>query len=251
MERNYESRFEFKPGKLIYVPTNKSTIQGKKIVKDLLKLWTPADYFYHFGKRGGHVAAMRPHLSQAFKASIDLKEFFTSVTRTKVQRALMKVGYSNSYALDLASDSCVEHGGRKFLPYGFVQSMALATLVVEKSYLGGAITDLRKAGIRVSMYVDDIILSCGDETLLQDAYKTLINAIESSNLKPSPNKSSPPTTAVDAFNCTIFESDIKIKPDRMAQFKEQLKSVSPNGRRAILSYVGAIDVDQRKELITS
>ncbi|MES2432721.1 MAG: reverse transcriptase domain-containing protein [Pseudomonadota bacterium] len=250
MEKNYDFRFEFKPGKFIYVPTDDSITQGQKIVKDLLKKWSAADYFYHFGKRGGHVAAMRPHIVQSYKASIDLKGFFSTVTRTKVQRALRSVGYSNRYAFDLATESCVESGGRKFLPYGFVQSMALATLVVEKSKLGSVIVDLRQSGVQISMYVDDIILSCGDKSILQSAYEALLGAIVVSNLTASPSKSALPASTVVAFNSTIFDTGIKINSARMAEFKEKLKSVSTNGRLAILSYVGVIDDDQKKELIS-
>jgi hypothetical protein len=249
-ERNYEFRFELKPGKFIYVPTEESIKQGKKIVKDLLKNWQPAEYFYHFGKRGGHVASMRPHVPQTFKASIDLKGFFSSVTRTKVQRVLKGIGYSNRYALDLAEKSCVERGGRKFLPYGFVQSMALATLVVEKSNLGRKISELRSNGVRITMYVDDILLSCRDEAGLIEAYSSLIDAISRANLTPSADKSSHPARVVEAFNCTISAASIKLTNDRMEQFKEQLKWATPNGRKAILDYVGVIDKAQRTELLT-
>lgn len=249
MGKNYEFRFELKPSKFIYVPTKEATVAGKKIVNDLLQKWTPADYFYHFGKRGGHVAAMQLHSYQSFKASIDLKGFFNSVTRSKVQRALKSIGYSNRTAFEIASMSCVQAKNRKFLPYGFVQSMALATLAVEKSQLGTVLKTLRNNGVKVSVYVDDIVFSANEKALVDNAFHALVTAVEASNLTCSPEKSASAAESVNAFNCIIFNKVIEINDPRMSLFKSQLASTSAAGRDAILRYVGGINEDQMNELM--
>jgi hypothetical protein len=248
MEKNYEYRFEIKPSKFVYLPTEECRELGQRIVSKLLKNWTPEDYFYHFGKRGGHVAALRPHLSSSFFASVDLKNFFPSVSRTRVHRSLRSVGYANRYALDIATRSCVEVDGRKFLPYGFVQSMALATLAIEKSLVGQKIEQLRSMGVVVTMYVDDIILSGNCIESLTGHFEELKNSIRETHLLISEKKCCAPSESVEAFNCKIDPSGISILDERMHRFHQQLSHTNDYGRAAILRYVGVINVEQAAEL---
>lgn len=248
MLQNYEYRFELKPRKYVYIPTPESRRRGRKIVRDLLDRWVPEGYFYHFGKRGGHIAALRPHVDKKFKASVDLSNFFTSVSRTKVHRSLLQCRYANRHALDIATESCVEASGRKFLPYGFVQSMALATLAVEKSNVGKEISRLRSRGIVITMYVDDIILSSDDCDELTSAYQRIRTAISASNLELAEHKSSEPSDQVEAFNCLIGHGKLEVIESRMQAFATQLEEADDHGRAAILKYVGVLNDDQMKQL---
>jgi hypothetical protein len=192
MAHNYENHFEIKPGKFVFVPTTACLKSGVKIVDTVRKFWTPNQIFYHFGKRGGHVAAMRLHMDNRYFAKVDLTQFFTSVTRTKVVRGLRGIGLSNKDAFDIAYQSVVEHGGKKFLPYGFIQSMALATVCVEQSALGAKLVELNAAGVLVSMYVDDIVISSNDLTLLRSAYDQVHASIKQSNFSANLAKSIEP-----------------------------------------------------------
>ena len=73
---------------------------------------------------------------------------------------------------------------KKFLPYGFVQSMVLATICIEFSLLGSALIRTYGGGnVRVSMYVDDIILSSDDEGALVKAYDEVLNSVRQSNFR--------------------------------------------------------------------
>lgn len=249
--KNYEFRFEIKPGKFVYVPDKKSKLSGKKIVGQIAKKgWRPAGYLYHFGKKGGHVAALRPHQQNEFMASIDLRRFFESISRTKVHRALCKIGFPNKQAFDIAERSCVQDGVRKFLPYGFVQSMALATLVLETSLVGKEIESIKASGISVTMYVDDIILSSSNLLELEIAYGNLIWAIFEANLEISILKCSFPSHQVTAFNCILEKGKIELTLERFYEFKQQLVSASPKKRALILRYVGIINRSQQSVLST-
>jgi Reverse transcriptase (RNA-dependent DNA polymerase) len=247
MSKNYEFRFEIKPGKFVYVPTEACKEYGYGLNKKILARWIPEPYFYHLRKAGGHVAAMRPHLEKSFHASIDLTKFFTSVSRTRVHRALCKIGFANRQALDIATQSCVEADGRKFLPYGFPQSMMLATLVFEKSALGSVVRMLRMDGIIITIYVDDILVSSNNLVDLQSAYEQVLSGIELSGFEASLAKSEEPGVAINSFNCKI-EDRITILDDRMQKFRQQLLVAGPRARDAILRYVGVINSDQALEL---
>lgn len=245
---SYKHFVEFRPGKFIFVPTEEAKRLGGDIVSDLKKLWGPKEYFYHFGKRGGHVAAMRPHINNVYKASIDLKNFFTTVSRTKVARSLRSIGYSRKQAFSVATDSCVKFRGKKFVPYGFVQSMALATLVIEKSAVGVEIEKLRRSGIFISVFVDDILLSSNDAVGLQNAYEALFDKIAASGFEVSKLKCSAPSNHVDAFNCRIENGALEIDDDRMDAFLDSIKNGTAETRYAILKYVGVINKIQESML---
>lgn len=247
MAHNYEYKFELRPQKFIFVPNLQTKTNGKKIIKELTAIWHPADYFYHIGKRGGHVAAMRPHVGNQFKASLDLTNFFTSVSRTKVIRSLKKAGVSSSRSFDIAFDSCVEFRGRKFVPYGFPQSMLLATLAIEKSALGAMIQRQKANGIFITMYVDDILLSHSDKATLTDAYEALISSANQASFTISDGKSSSPDQDVEAFNCHI-EKGLSIRAERMKQFAYQIVDGNSNTKKAILRYVDVVNSQQANDL---
>jgi hypothetical protein len=251
MSHNYKYRFELRPGKHVYVPTPEAIAYGEAIVADVRKHWQPANYFYHFGKMGGHVAAMRPHVSRRYKASIDLKNFFGNVTRSKVSRSLVSIGKPSKEAFSIATESCVVDGQSKFLPYGFVQSMALATLAVENSSLGRCIANCRASGLIVTMYVDDILMSSDDLKIISSAYEDIIASIESSNFSVSASKCSPPSSSVEAFNCIIQKGKIEVSDPRMNAFRDQLIFASEDAREAILRYVSVLNVTQASQLAVS
>ncbi|MCV2881269.1 reverse transcriptase domain-containing protein [Actibacterium sp. XHP0104] len=248
MEKSYEYRFELKPGKHVFIPTREGMKRGQSIVSTLTKNWMPREFFYHFQKRGGHVAALRPHVDQQFKSSVDLTNFFPSVTRTKVHRSLKSIGYANRYALDVASESCVEFEGRKFLPYGFIQSMALATLVVEKSLLGQKISEIRASGGIVTMYVDDILVSGEDFNTVKKQYDEIVLAATESGFAVSEGKLSPPDTSVRAFNCELSNGEIRVLDARMGKFADDGLNSGDATKDAILRYVGVLNEEQRKFL---
>jgi Reverse transcriptase (RNA-dependent DNA polymerase) len=92
----------------------------------------------------------------------DLSKFFDHVTRTKVARALKEIRFKPATAFEYACQSTVEKtlGRRDFsLPFGFPQSPLLATLALSRSALGRQLELIRTQNIRVSIYMDDIILS--------------------------------------------------------------------------------------------
>ncbi len=224
---------------------------GRDIVAKVNSIWSPNQIFYHFGKRGGHVAAMRVHSESAFFAKIDLSQFFVSITRTKVVRSLKKIGISNKEAFEIAYQSVVDFGGQKFIPYGFVQSMALATICMETSALGKVLMDINGRNTLVSVYVDDIIISSDCMSALEEAYIEACEAIKFARLVKNDTKSQPPARSIEAFNCRISTREMKFTPERMRQFLDDYASGNPYRQEAILRYMQVVNEAQAVELVKS
>jgi hypothetical protein len=83
MYDTFKHNFRTERGLLIFVPTKKGREDGEKIIRAVLKRWTPHEHFFHF-QRGGHVAASLIHLPNNAFARLDIKSFFHSVSRSKI-----------------------------------------------------------------------------------------------------------------------------------------------------------------------
>src|SRR3546814_2308894 len=114
-----------------------------------------------------------------FRSSLDLRRFFDQIARTKVHRALKVIGLPHTDAWEMACDSTVDKRPphRAFsLPFGFVQSPIVASVVLAQSALGGAIRRLSRDGMTITVYVDDITLSGPNEHRVGEAIAALETA---------------------------------------------------------------------------
>ena len=94
MIAKWESRFELKPNKWVFVPTAETIAVGRKIKKSIKECWKPPSYYYHL-RSGGHVSALKSHLKHAAFLHLDVQDFFGSINKTRVTRCLKsKVGYA-------------------------------------------------------------------------------------------------------------------------------------------------------------
>lgn len=246
---NYKTRFELKPGKWVFVKIKSSASDGKIIVNELLKKWKPARHYYHFGKRGGHLGALRAHSVCNYRASLDLKNFFPSVSRNKVSKSLKSVGFNQKDAFEIAKRSCVDFEGRRFVPFGFTQSMALATLAIDRSRLGKALDTLRLNGTYISMYVDDLLISSNSKAELFDIYEMLKEEVLAAGFELAKEKCISPTANLDVFNCRIGEGTLAITENRMKAFQDQLLFANEDARDAILRYVSVVNHVQASQLV--
>jgi hypothetical protein len=176
-------------------------------------------FVYHL-RGGGHVAAMHSHRDHHFFARIDIRRFFYSISRSRVQRALQDIGILR--ARHYAKWSCVKNPYLEppySLPYGFVQSPVLATLVLMQSGAGTLLRVLDSdPEITASVYMDDISLSSDNKDHLQVAYAALLETLAAANFEVSPLKLRPPASQVDLFNCDLRHGHAEVRADRVAEF---------------------------------
>jgi len=247
---NYNHKFLIEGTRLIFVQTASARREGVKLHENILSIWTPPQYFYHFAK-GGHVSAIRAHLRNKFFVRLDLSKFFDCINRSRVHRALRRIGFSHRRAWDAACHSTVNKEAKKTnysLPFGFVQSPVLASLAFASSSLGVKIMELHRLGIDVSVYMDDILLSGNNSADLYLARRQLEAAAEISRFTFNSIKSTGPKPEIEVFNIIVSYNTSKISPDRYKKFEEEVKIAKLAGRvdvvRGILGYVGTINENQ-------
>lgn len=153
---------------------------------------------------GGHVEALRAHAGNSWFIHLDIKDFFGSINRSRITRALKNLfGYEQARSIANASTVIHPSRGDYILPFGFVQSPLIASVCLYKSALGRCLRDLQKTGVTVSIYVDDLILSTADLQVVQQALVAVKRAAERAEFRLNPAKEEGPAEKVTAFNIAI------------------------------------------------
>ena len=163
----------------------------------------------------------------------------------------MSIGFDYETAWDIACDSVVEKTPRRRdfrLPYGFVQSPILASLVLDKSALGRALAKVSKSGLTLSVYMDDIIVSGADRSSVVDANEFLRSATVQSSFKINEGKSSEVSTEITVFNISISHDAATIIDGRMEEFEGALEMGDRSVREGIMSYVETVNPSQADDL---
>ena len=249
----YKTPFELKPGVWVFPPTADGKAQGHEFLERLQKKWGPPEYYYHF-RDGGHVQAIRDHMQNDYFAVADIKSFFQSTTRSMAVKALIKVGFKYEDALHIATNSTVslkQIGNKKFIPYGFVQSAFIATLCFEHSKLGGIVRKAAAKGITVSVYMDDIILSCREETndLLHQIFEEILEVMSSAPYLSNADKTQQPGKSIRVFNTEVSNGYVEILDKRMDKFKAALDMPTSDDQiEGIIRYVDGLNANQANEL---
>lgn len=183
---------------------------------------------------------MHHHRDNHSFARIDISNFFYSISRRRVQSALDRAQIGDARFYAKWSTVVSPFGDPRYaLPYGFVQSPILASLVVATSDLGRHLLGL-PASIKVGVYVDDISLSSDDEAELQQAYETILGVIAADGFAVSQAKLRPPAQMIDIFNCELAHGMASVSDDRVNAF--QLSYPSQEAERAFIAYCASVEM---------
>lgn len=247
MPQKWTSRFELKPGTWVFVPSEESRALGNELKAAVEARWEPPANYYHLGP-GGHLLAVRAHLSNTFFAHLDIQNFFGKVNASRVTRWLTPLfGYVKAREYALASTVKHPTTGESMLPFGYVQSPIIASLCLAKSALGKCLQEL--GPVTVSVYVDDIILSSDDEEALSRAVAAVEAAASRARLSVHPEKKVGPALEITAFNIMISHDALSIEPARMQEFSAAFRSSeSEHARAGIHGYVAAVNPVQAATL---
>lgn len=217
--QNYEYTYNRK-GKPVFAPSDLGQRIGNDIKGQVESAYAFDDFIYHLRKKGGHVAALHAHRPHAFFARVDIRRFFYSIARNRVARALRSVGIKRTE--HYAKWSCVKnpYGNPSYaLPYGFIQSPILATLVLMQSGVGAFLREIAAQGtVMVTVYMDDISLSADDLAALKLAFYQLQDRLAEAEFEISPAKTRLPGPAMDLFNCDLQCGRTTVRDDRIDLF---------------------------------
>jgi Reverse transcriptase (RNA-dependent DNA polymerase) len=213
---NFEFSYRSK-GKPVFVPTSIGRRIGYEVKAEVEANYDFDPIYFHL-RRGGHVAAMHHHRDHLFFARIDISRFFYSVSRRRVQSVLDRIGIANARFYAKWSTVANPYGDPPYaLPYGFVQSPILASLVVATSQVGDHLIELAGT-VGIGVYMDDISLSSNDEGELTKAYQSILATLESDGFQVGADKLRAPAGVIDIFNCNLTHGQTSVRDERIKQF---------------------------------
>lgn len=251
MTYKWTHRFQLKPGRWVFVPSDDGRKTGTRIKRDVAGKWRPPSFYFHL-LAGGHLAAVRTHTDSKFFYRSDLDDFFGRVNRSRVTRCL-KHWFPYPEAREMASESVVKRPGLDgyVLPYGFVQSAILASVALDQSKLGSLLRSLhRRPDLRVSVYMDDIIVSGDNELALCSVAEQLNVVATAARFPMSAAKQEGPAKNVTAFNIQLAHKTLEITAERLGEFRDAyLSATSDPCKDGIISYVESVNPDQVPNLI--
>ena len=157
-------------------------------------------------------------------------------------------------AKDIANTSTVTNIGssEKVLPFGFVQSPLIGSIVLDQSYLGHELSKLSKLhNLKLSVFVDDIIISSDNKKLIQSASERILKAIEKSNLHLNQEKLAICNGSIKVFNIIAKYNCLYLTEHRLTVFAEKLINNSSDHFvvEGIVNYMKRVSPQQSKRLI--
>lgn len=246
------SKFQIKEYSWVFVPTEETIQYGQEIKKIIEDKWPKPTYFYHL-KRGGHVKALQKHTRNEYFIHLDIRDFFGHINRSRVTRCL-KEYFPYEKAREIAVESTVRlpvSAIKKYiLPFGFVQSPIIASVCLSKSTLGLYLSKLsRQRKFKVSVYMDDIIISGNNPTALQEELEKITAAAEKSGLPLNANKQEGPSNRITAFNINMSQGALAITTAKLDEFADTYSnSTNDRQRLGILKYVFSVNPDQSAQI---
>lgn len=252
MTPGWLSRFELKPGAWVFVPTVDTIATGREIKQAIQQRWQAPSNYFHL-QNGGHVAALRSHIENSWFVHLDIKDFFGSINRSRVTRALKPLfGYVQARAITNGSTVIHPERGEYILPFGFVQSPIISSICLYKSALGHCLQRLGQTGVAVSVYVDDIILSAKDLPLIQQALEAVKHSAERARFRLNDTKEEGPADKITAFNIDLSTQKLAISSERLAELVASYQAAdSSHKQMGILGYVASVSQDQTNEVLKS
>lgn len=208
----------WKNGKPIFAPSERGVLWGEKVKRKVEELYSFEEFVYHF-KDGSHVKALHKHRNNLYFCRVDIERFFYTIRRNRVKRVLKGVGVRK--AEEFAKWSTVKDpfsGVGYVLPYGFIQSPILATLVLMESAVGRCLHRLNARGVSVSVYMDDICLSSNDAVDLSRSFEGLKAAAGEAGFALNDEKTREPASSIDIFNCSLKNGSTEVLPERISEF---------------------------------
>jgi len=239
----WHHKYKLKHDVWVFEPTEETIQIGNEIKNAVQDKWIVPDNYYHLNL-GGHVAALNLHKTDTVFVHLDIKKFFNTINKSRITRSL-KYLFDYPTSRNYALLSTVKHPDKSptifILPYGFVQSPILASLCLRQSALGIKIENLSKSSlIRISVYMDDIIISGSDESYISVLVSELKLAAEKSGFIL--HKEEGPAQEITAFNIRLSNNKTVIIDSRYKELWDDYNGTTNNNvKHGIATYVSTVN----------
>lgn len=192
----------------ISIPSYTLHIAQRWILIEILNKILPTNRAMAFrkGKDFGHKQNAFYHADTLYGLTLDLKDFFQSITASKIYTIFSNLGYNN-FAATILTNLCTLDSK---LPQGSACSPALSNIIcitLDKRLIGLC----EKRGIRYSRYADDMYFSCDDKALLLKNFPIITKIIKDEDFIINEKKTHfhTPSNKKQVTGITVCSTDIE------------------------------------------
>lgn len=155
----------------VYSPSNLAYRSVLKILNNYLAdLYSPADCVHGYVQGRGILTNAKPHLAKRIVLSIDIENFFESITKERVSECLQQIGF-DEFVADCISCITTIDG---HLVQGFNTSPTIANIVC--GAMDKALLEYCDTVITYTRYADDLYFSTDSELPNIDDLTRIVNA---------------------------------------------------------------------------
>lgn len=167
----------------IYQPNPDVKAVQAWILRNILDKIHPSEHSTAFRKGYSILNNTKPHSYNRYFLSLDLEDFFPSISRKNVTFLFKNIGYNKEQA-HILSRLCT---CSNFLPQGGITSPSISNLVVNQMdrRISGYCS---KRNIIYTRYADDMTFSSNNRNILNNSQKYLIKIIESEGYNVNSSK---------------------------------------------------------------
>lgn len=134
------------------------SVQSSILHRVFSKISIP-EYIFAFEKKKSIPEMAKVHVGKRLVISIDLKDFFTTITHRIIVKVLMDLGASESAAKTLA-ELCTY---KFFVPQGGLTSPKISNIVTSRTFGPEVNSYCLEQGLDLTIYADDITMSTSKE----------------------------------------------------------------------------------------
>lgn len=185
-QRKFYRNFNIRQG------TKQRRISSPKVALKVIQKWfshhlnvtvTFPHHIYGFVKNRSFIDAAKKHIGSKWVYSVDIKDFFQSITEERVIESLQYIGYRRESAETLAKLCCLD----KRLAQGSPASPIISNIYMRD--IDNKLLDIgEKLELVVTRYADDIVFS-GNNSSIENLKNEIEKIFESSELELNTSKS--------------------------------------------------------------
>ncbi|CFR16502.1 MULTISPECIES: retron St85 family RNA-directed DNA polymerase [Yersinia] len=240
------------PKRIISQPSRKlKAIQGW-VLRHILDHLSSSEFSKGFEKGQSILDNAVPHIGANFLLNIDLKDFFPSISASKVYRIFRSLGYNKEIS-SVLTNLCTYKGK---LPQGSPTSPKLANLICSRldariqGYAG-------RRGIIYTRYADDLTLSAQALKKIEKAKFFIKTIIPTEDLKVNNSKTllCGPRRQKKVTGLIISHDKAGIGREKLREIRSKIhkifteESLEYNHVRGLLAYVSSVDKKSHRKLV--
>jgi RNA-directed DNA polymerase len=210
--------------RVIHVPDDTLKMVQTAILTKILNQWTAPPYLYAFLSERNIPAMASVHAGQNWVVSLDIHNFFPSVTQRKVLETFAAI-FPNTVpksVLHLLSEFVTY---TSFLPQGAPTSPMVSNLVVAHTFGPEVQTYCENNRLRLTIYADDLTVSTSEEGRTREDMQRVVSDLRSilkkHNFKVNRQKTKIMPKTTRQYVCGIV---VNVRPNWMRKDRDELKA---------------------------